>query len=438
MAILKAVAPSSATTKKKNLPGIIAYVLDPKKTERMEICEGINCTVPTCLDDMRQTKKDYGKTTGREYYHFIRSYAPHEVNSKTGKEVTPKDVLKETIEFIQKCKIKGKDKKGKEFEWNPFEGYEVLVAVHKDKDHLHAHIIVNSVSFLNGHKFQYTKGDLARMKMVQNQMAIEKGWSPAPAKGMTAKGLKREDVTTSKQDLYQVMKKVDEHKADSWVFDCATSISKNMKKAKTKEEFINLLFKDGFETEWKEGKKHVVFTCIAERNKGKVKCKKRLAALQELFRSDIFTKEAIENEIQRNAARTESSELGAGKSRTSAEDFGTSIAARQSERIEQSIEQRKSGHSGEDSEQDKNIIQQSTGKRNSEPSDLDKQFSDFQQRKRADELRHEQVRQLEAKRREAEQRERERIQCELDRISKQNKKSGHRISKSDEKHHHGR
>lgn len=104
---------------------------------------------------MRQTKEMFGKTGLRQGYHLIISFAEGEVDAQTAFEITGRFAE----EYL------GKD-------------YEALYAVHDNTEHIHGHIIFNSVSFRSGRKYRYEKGDWAeKIQPVTNRLCEEYGLS---------------------------------------------------------------------------------------------------------------------------------------------------------------------------------------------------------------------------------------------------------------------
>ncbi|MDE7137482.1 MAG: relaxase/mobilization nuclease domain-containing protein, partial [Ruminococcus sp.] len=127
MAIIKAVSSKSP------IKTAIAYVSKDEKTEQ-KLLSGYNLTAPeTAYDEMQITKEVWNKTGGRTYKHYVQSFAPDE-------EITPEQVHAIAKEFVERCP--------------QFKGFEVLIATHQDREHIHTHFILNSVSFEDGHKFQ--------------------------------------------------------------------------------------------------------------------------------------------------------------------------------------------------------------------------------------------------------------------------------------------
>ena len=278
MAILKAV--NVKVGRNASLKGIINYVLQPKKTEE-QLSTGFCCDVPKALETFNETKDCFGKMKGRQYYHFVQSFPPNEnISAKKAHEVA--------LRFAEKCK--------------KFWGFEMLIVTHKDRKHLHTHFVMNSVSFLDGHKFHMSRKELAAMKERQKNICIELGYSAAPKKGIDIFGKKRTNVTANNAKIFRILKKAENKQKDSYLMNCEEAFLKSIKMAKTKEQFIQLMHAQGFVTEWKENKKHIVFTDIKRKAAGGRKCKVRLNKLAQYFPSlkNFKTKEDLFNEIQRN------------------------------------------------------------------------------------------------------------------------------------------
>lgn len=133
MAIIEAIS------SKANIKRIINYVTQDKKTNA-NLITGKDCLAESSLEEMLYTKNLYHKNSGRQYIHIIQSF-------------DPKDNL--SAEQVHNAGIKLA---------NTFNGFQVLVATHIDKNHLHNHLIVNSVSFENGYKIQMSKKKLQDLK----------------------------------------------------------------------------------------------------------------------------------------------------------------------------------------------------------------------------------------------------------------------------------
>ena len=105
-----------------HLDNSINYILQKKKLGEANLSAGINCMTSGAYEQMMETKEMFGKTGGRQGYHFIISLKPG--------EGTPQEMYEFAMKFAERA----------------FHNeYEAVVAVHTDKDRIHAHIIINSV-----------------------------------------------------------------------------------------------------------------------------------------------------------------------------------------------------------------------------------------------------------------------------------------------------
>ena len=139
----------------KHLKQALDYITVPEKTGGGRLVGSLNCQPEQVYEQMRQTKEQFGKTDQRQGYHLIISFVEGEVDADTAFEV----IGKFAKEYL------GKD-------------YEALYAVHDNTDHIHGHIIFNSVSFRDGRKYRYKKGDWAKeIQPVTNRLCEEYGLS---------------------------------------------------------------------------------------------------------------------------------------------------------------------------------------------------------------------------------------------------------------------
>ncbi len=139
----------------KHLKSSLEYILKPEKTQDGRLVGAINCQVDTAFEQMKETKRLFGKIDKRQGYHLILSFKENEVDPDTAMEITQK--------FVQEYL-------GKE--------YEAVYAVHDNTEHVHSHIVFNSVSFVSGKKYRYEKGDWARdIQPITNRLCEEYGLS---------------------------------------------------------------------------------------------------------------------------------------------------------------------------------------------------------------------------------------------------------------------
>ncbi|SCP97748.1 relaxase/mobilization nuclease domain-containing protein [Anaerobium acetethylicum] len=139
----------------KHLKQGIDYITRKEKTGNGLYVGGLNCQPEFAYEQMRETKKEFGKTDKRQGYHLIISFAEG--------ETTPEQAFEIIGRFV------------KEYLGN---GYEAVYTVHDNTDHIHGHVIFNSVSFMDGRKYRYEKGDWAKyIQPVTNRLCEEYGLS---------------------------------------------------------------------------------------------------------------------------------------------------------------------------------------------------------------------------------------------------------------------
>ena len=257
----------------------IEYVLRQDKTGELLTY----VTGPYCHDEINydlvyrtflEEKKMWDKDSGRMYAHNIISWHKDE-------QITPEQAL----EF------------GKEFAENWFSGFQTLVAVHKDKDHIHCHLVTNSVSYEDGRKLHNTRKDLERMKQLTNQMCRERGLTVAEkGKHFDGSQIEKGEVIAWSKDKYNLFR---QQVKDSFVADCAMAVLKALENCISKEKFIEKMKQFGWNVNWTEKRKHITF----QNQEGK---KVRDSNLFKTFHLDI-SKEGLENEFNGNRKKARDS-----------------------------------------------------------------------------------------------------------------------------------
>ena len=179
---------------------------------------------------------------------------------------------------------------GKEFAEKWFQGFQTLVAVHKDKDHIHCHLVTNSVSYEDGKKLHTTKKDLEWMKQFTNQMCRKRGLTVAEkGKHFDGSQIEKGEVIAWSKDKYNLFR---QQVKDSFMVDCAMAVLKALENCIGKEKFIEKMKQFGWSVNWTEKRKHITF----QNQDGK---KVRDSNLSKTFHLDI-SKEALEHEFNGN------------------------------------------------------------------------------------------------------------------------------------------
>ena len=222
MAIIKA-AQSGASLKH-----IINYVTQPKKTEE-HLIAGVDCDPQNAYDDMMLTKELFHKTNGRQYKHFIYSFPP-------GEAITPEQVLENAQRLVT--------------ETPALQGYQALIAVHQDRKHIHAHIVVNSVHIETGYKLQWSKQDLADLKERCNTLSQAQGLS-VPEKGP--------DITAWTMPKQQALSKALAGQYQSYYLEMADAISACQSQSVSRADFVRMMDEKGIQVTWTDKRKHITF-----------------------------------------------------------------------------------------------------------------------------------------------------------------------------------
>ena len=250
MAVIKAINSHAS------LARVINYITKDEKTEK-SLIGGYNCRGTHALFEMKATKKMWRKTGGRQYKHFVQSFSP-----------TENITLEQAHEIAAELAAA----------WEKLNGYEVCFATHKDRHHIHTHFVVNSVSFVNGKKFTYSKRDLQNFKEISDRILQSRGLTICqPSK----------NITSYNRYTYEQI-----CKGESWLADIALAVLSAKQTATSKADFISLLSEQNIKVSWEDTRKYITFT---NKDGKKVRNKK----LTEIFKED-FTKEALLNDFGRN------------------------------------------------------------------------------------------------------------------------------------------
>ena len=143
-----------------HLKNALEYIQNPDKTEECILVGGINCLPDTAFEQMEETKNIFHKTGKRQGYHVIISFSPEE-------KVTAEQAMYVLEHFA-------KDELG--------DDYEAVYAVHTDREHMHGHLIWNSVSMTTGKKYNSPKGNWKNhLQPITNKYCDELGLSIMPA-----------------------------------------------------------------------------------------------------------------------------------------------------------------------------------------------------------------------------------------------------------------
>ena len=237
------------------LAGVLWYTQQEEKTlwEEQQLVTGWNCTAQSALSEMQLTKERFRKTDGRQYYHFVQSFAAAD-------DLTPQEAHTIALELAQR----------------EFPDFEVLVATHIDTDILHSHLIVNSVSFRDGRKLHQSAADLQAQRLANDEICAAHHLSilPPPQKQVKEKRMGTREYRSAA-------------KGESWKFRLMNAIDQCMRYASTKEEFISLMESEGYQVRWAASRKSITYTTPQG-----MKCR------DDRLHESKYTKEVMEREFR--------------------------------------------------------------------------------------------------------------------------------------------
>lgn len=227
----------------KNVKTVINYAAkDAKKEKDDTLFIGINCAdnPQIAAYQMTKTKELFDKTDGRQYKHYVLSFAAGEITKDNAKIYAK--------ELAEKCFG---------------DRYEVAVGVHINSkgSKIHAHFVVNSVSFKDGKKLHFSKKDLENFKNINDKIAQKYGLKIIDRSRDAVKARGRPQMYSQRE--YQQFTR---NTKESWMAHCAVAVHKTLKnKPKDFADFAAQMKMKGWKAQVRG--KNITFTNIAEKNK---------------------------------------------------------------------------------------------------------------------------------------------------------------------------
>ena len=205
----------------------LEYICRDDKTDNQKYVTALNCSLPTVYQEFKNTREMYGKTGGIKYYHFVQSHP-------SGYEIQPELAHRIAVEFAEIA----------------FKGHECVVATHIDAEHIHSHIVFNSVNADTGMKYHSNKFTLNDIRNLSDEMCRKYGVQTLekPVVNQRTGG-----ITTG--EYRSAMK------GESWKIDLINTIDEVMKQAKTQKQFCFLMRQRGYGVRWEDSRKYITYTC---------------------------------------------------------------------------------------------------------------------------------------------------------------------------------
>lgn len=281
MAVYKSVKGVGKTS--ASLKNILEYVGKEKEEERVYKTTGIYVSddYEKAFKQMMITKRVYNKLDGRQYRHHIQSFSPEEITPELAHEIA--------VKFAEKN----------------FKNFDVFISTHIDKEHIHNHFIINTVHRENGMKFQELNKNQNKEKLIKkNHEFYLEDLKQESDKLCVEYGLSVIDRTKKKSINIYDKKEYHALQNRGYKVQLAFDIKDTVMICKSKEEFVEKMAKKGVTVDWTEMKKHITFHFLEDGKKSI-----RLANLEKTFQEDLFSKNGLERQIEKNQAQAQEQKM---------------------------------------------------------------------------------------------------------------------------------
>ena len=252
MAIVHFVNYKRGTQSRAAMRGVMLYVMQEKKTawEGEPLVSGINCQPQSVYDDFINTKLLYHKDGGVMFYHMVQSFPK-------GAEVDPRQAHEAARRLAEY-----------------FDGCEVLVCTHVDREHIHSHCVINSVNFDTGKKLHMAKEQIQELMRRNDAICQEMGLPVFDAPTQQTRGMSGAEYHTAL-------------KGQSWKLRLMNTIDECMKYAADKDAFVSLMAAEGYAVCWESSRKYITYT-----TPDGLKCR------DNKLHEEKYCKEAMEHEFR--------------------------------------------------------------------------------------------------------------------------------------------
>ena len=225
MAIVHFVNYKRGTQSRAAMRGVMRYVMQEKKTTWGDgpLVSGINCQVQSVYDDFLNTKLLYHKDGGVMFYHMVQSFPK-------GAAVDPRQAHEAARRLAEY-----------------FDGCEVLVCTHVDREHIHSHCVINSVNFETGKKLHMAKEQIQELMRRNDAICLEMGLPVFDVPTQQARGMSGAEYHTAL-------------KGQSWKLRLMNTIDECMKYAVDKDSFVSLMTSEGYTVRWEGTRKYITYT----------------------------------------------------------------------------------------------------------------------------------------------------------------------------------
>ena len=208
------------------MKSVMRYVSQPGKTfwDSQNLISGIGCQPETAFDEFLSTKLLHHKDGGVMFYHMVQSFPK-------GANIDPRAAHEAARRLA-----------------GYFEGCEVLVCTHTDREHIHSHCIINSVNFKTGRKVHMADEQIQELRVRNDQICEELSLPKFQ------RNEQRQSRGMSNAEYYTA------DRGESWKFELMRVIDECMRYAASREDFLALLRAEGYGATWTDNRKSITYT----------------------------------------------------------------------------------------------------------------------------------------------------------------------------------
>ena len=208
------------------MKSVMRYVSQPGKTfwDSQNLISDIGCQPETAFDEFLSTKLLHHKDGGIQFYHMVQSFPK-------GADIDPRAAHEAARQLA-----------------GYFEGCEILVCTHTDREHIHSHCIINSVNFETGKKVHMADEQIQELRVRNDQICEELGLPKFQRdEQKCSRGMSNAEYYTA-------------DRGESWKFELMRVIDECMRYAASREDFLALLRAEGYGATWTDSRKKITYT----------------------------------------------------------------------------------------------------------------------------------------------------------------------------------
>ncbi len=270
------------------MKSVMRYVSQLGKTlwDGQQLVSGIGCQPETAFDEFLSTKLLHHKDGGVQFYHMVQSFPK-------GADVDPRAVHEAARQLA-----------------GYFEGCEILVCTHTDREHIHSHCIINSVNFETGKKIHMADEQIHELRARNDTICEELGLPKFQ------KDEQRQSGGMSNAEYYPAAK------GESWKLELMRVIDECMRCAGNREEFLVLLRSEGYNATWTDGRKNITYTTPDGR-----KCRDSKLHIEKYLKENMETEFGYrtENDNTRNVDSAQKADGRGATAGTQCDDHGAEL-----------------------------------------------------------------------------------------------------------------